>query len=450
MSKARNIVISGIYKDKKVSVNSFIRTKDNQFKKLKYLKIQIDWTDFIIINEQTISSIEILNTEGIQTDTGSSIARGITGGLLLGGAGLIAGAGMGKQSSINLLQINWKDGQKSLIEVDYDILVLLNVICWNIKNNISGDELTKEEIKPPSKLELMTAELNNRTEEEKREAEIESEKAAKGCLITALLIITVVLGFTCPPLWSLVLGYIVYKLVGKYTGLYNILLYTISVLLFIPGVFILFDKSMSEKLFGLGFIFVATMLFPPIRAKINAYFLPKFKNRNILYGIVKFFVVISIWIASSPSMNKSVENNVTNQSSTQEQITTVQKPLNNIPTQQKADTKLKSNNKPTKSENSYYTVANTLENYYKNYFNSDNWYVNGVIPVDNTIHVSMIVVDSTWQENIKKYSSSRQYMVNCACPNSYTDIWHKINKSDVSVTIYDVYGKRIGGGVCTN
>ena len=152
---------------------------------------------------------------------------------------------------------------------------------------------------------------------------------------------------------------------------------------------------------------------------------------------------------AAPSMNKSDNNTSIKQPQAIEQVKTTQKVEQEIKKETPA-LKPKTSNMPVKSENVYYSVANTLENYYKNYFNSDNWYVNSVIPVDNTINVSMIVVDPTWQENIKKYSSSRQYMVNCACPNSYTDVWHKIHKSDVSVIIYDVYGKRIGGGVCTN
>ena len=151
---------------------------------------------------------------------------------------------------------------------------------------------------------------------------------------------------------------------------------------------------------------------------------------------------------AAPSMNKS--NNTSIKQQTTEQAKTTLKVEQQELKKEISTTTQKTNSKPVKSESNYYSVVNTLENYYKNYFNNDNWYVNSVIPIDNTINVSMIVVDPTWQENIKKYSSSRQYMVNCACPNSYTDIWQKINKGDVSVTIYDVYGKRIGGGVCTN
>ena len=188
MAVAKNKVISGLYSGKRIVIKSFIRQKDKQFTRLKYLAIQADFTDFIIINEQNIKSIEIINQEGVQTDTGSSIARGIAGGLLLGGAGIIAGASMGKQNSINLLQINWNDGQKSLVEVNYNILSMLNTICWNIKNNIDGDKLTNKEIQEQTK---------------------QRNVQTKGCLVTCLkvfLVIIILLLSTLCPYLLIILG----------------------------------------------------------------------------------------------------------------------------------------------------------------------------------------------------------------------------------------------------
>lgn len=442
MAKARNMVTSGLYMGGHIKMSIFTIMKDNKPKQVYCLNIVLPDKDFFIINEKSIKNVAIIDKEGIQTDTGSSIARGAVGYLLLGGAGLVAGAGMGKQNSINTIEITWIDDQKSLLEVDGNILSQLNKICWNINNNIQTEIITKEEI---------LAQI----EENKKKSEIETKKA-KGCLITTLKIIVIILAFIFPPLWCLVLGYVVYKLAKKhikqntYNNIYYSFLYIVSILLFLMGITSLFNKSIEEILYGIASIFMGVILSPPIRAKINAYFLPKFKNRNILYGIIKFFIVMLIFqTLAAPSMNKSDNNTSIKQPQAIEQVKTTQKVEQEIKKETPA-LKPKTSNMPVKSENVYYSVANTLENYYKNYFNSDNWYVNSVIPVDNTINVSMIVVDPTWQENIKKYSSSRQYMVNCACPNSYTDVWHKIHKSDVSVIICDVYGKRIGGGVCTN
>ena len=449
MSKARNMVISGLYNGSNIELTTFQRIQDKKSKEIYYLKIILTNKDFIVVNEQSIKNVEFINKESIQTDTGSSIARGIAGGILLGGAGLVAGAGMGKQSSINTIEITWTDDQKSLLEIDANILSELNKICWNIQNNITGSDITKEEI-------LLQVENSN--------------KQAKGSLLSVFAII---LACIFPPLWCLVVGYIVYELFKKQKrsdndsdksskitntsnateDTYNKFLYCISILIFLSGIMGLFG-SIEERYVALVNIFIGIILYPPVRTKMNDYFLPKFNNQNILYGIIKFFVVCFIVgkFTMISIINMSENNTSITQPSITEQVKTIQKVE-----QQKANkeiqtqtSKSKINNKSVKSENNYYSVANTLENYYKNYFNADNWYVKDVTALDNTIFVNMVVVDPTWQENIKKHSSSRQYMVNCACPNSYTDIWHKISKNDVSVTIYDVYGKRIGGGVCTN
>lgn len=149
MAKAKNIVKSGLYSNCKIVIKNFLRVEKGKSADLKYLRINldsIDITKFIIINEQSISSIRIIHSDGITSDTNSSIARGIVGGMLLGSAGLIAGASIGEQNAINLLEIIWKDSQKSLIEVDNDILNMLNTIYWNIENNIDGDKLTNDEI----------------------------------------------------------------------------------------------------------------------------------------------------------------------------------------------------------------------------------------------------------------------------------------------------------------
>ena len=160
MAKAKNIVKSGLYSNCKIAIKNFLRIKEGKSTDLKYLRINLDSTDitkFIIINEQSINSIKIIHQNGITTDTNSSLARGIVGGMLLGGAGLIAGASIGEQDAVNLLEITWKDNQKSLIEIDNDILNILNTIYWNIENNIDGDRLTNEEILKQIKKDNKTA-----------------------------------------------------------------------------------------------------------------------------------------------------------------------------------------------------------------------------------------------------------------------------------------------------
>ena len=109
MAKAKNQVISGAYLGYKI--NSF----------LGELALS-NWssTQSISINKNNVSSIESVDSSK-QRDTGSTIARGIVGGILLGPAGMVGGALLGKSNEVHLLSINFKDGKKSLIEVDSKI-----------------------------------------------------------------------------------------------------------------------------------------------------------------------------------------------------------------------------------------------------------------------------------------------------------------------------------------
>jgi hypothetical protein len=103
MAKAKNRVISGAYEGFEVS--SFLGQ--------------------ISIGVINISKANIINIEQIDSskskDVGSSIARGLVGGVLLGPAGVLGGVLLGKSNGVHLLSINFKNGQRSLIEVDDNI-----------------------------------------------------------------------------------------------------------------------------------------------------------------------------------------------------------------------------------------------------------------------------------------------------------------------------------------
>lgn len=149
MSIARNIVLSGKYKGKSILEKVYYRSSEK--KQFNYLIIEFKKNDYIILNETNIKDIQIIYKDGVKTDIGSSILSGALGGILLGSAGLVAGAGMGEQSSLNLIQIIWIDEQKSLVKVDDSIAAILNTILWNIKNNFAGEKLTKDEIENDKK-----------------------------------------------------------------------------------------------------------------------------------------------------------------------------------------------------------------------------------------------------------------------------------------------------------
>lgn len=70
----------------------------------------------IYLTKDNIESYEII-TEDIRKSAASGISRGIVGGALLGPVGLLAGLSA-KNKGIYQIAIQFKDGKKSLLEVD--------------------------------------------------------------------------------------------------------------------------------------------------------------------------------------------------------------------------------------------------------------------------------------------------------------------------------------------
>ena len=64
------------------------------------------------LDNQTVESYEVITDEH-RKSAASGVARGIVGGVLLGPVGMLAGG-----LSANQIAINFKDGKRSLIEVD--------------------------------------------------------------------------------------------------------------------------------------------------------------------------------------------------------------------------------------------------------------------------------------------------------------------------------------------
>lgn len=128
MAKARNEFLEGKYKGK-----VFVKRMDGKISVLDGFFKQI------IFDETNIKDIEVI-TQDKSKDVGSSVARGLAGGILLGPVGLLAGAMLGKNSNINMVTITFTDGQKSLVEVDKDIFDRLMTIKWNLDNKTNEVE----------------------------------------------------------------------------------------------------------------------------------------------------------------------------------------------------------------------------------------------------------------------------------------------------------------------
>ncbi|MFA6691511.1 MAG: hypothetical protein WCR98_05975 [Saccharofermentanales bacterium] len=71
----------------------------------------------IDINKDTVADYEVLD-ETKSKSAISAAGRGLLGGLLLGPAGMLAGALTTKSKGTHIVAIEFKDGRKSLLEVD--------------------------------------------------------------------------------------------------------------------------------------------------------------------------------------------------------------------------------------------------------------------------------------------------------------------------------------------
>lgn len=104
MTRAKNKVIAGDYKGKLVGVS------------FSEAFISLTLTNFISINNETVKGLTPLDDDS-QISVASAAMRGLIGEMLLGPIGLIA-AGTAKRNGIHLLGIEFKDGKRSVVEVD--------------------------------------------------------------------------------------------------------------------------------------------------------------------------------------------------------------------------------------------------------------------------------------------------------------------------------------------
>ena len=105
MANAKNAVIAGDYQGKKVDcsvANAYIML--GVFKALD-------------LNKTTVESVELITDEH-RKSAASGVARGLVGGALLGPVGMLAGGLSAKNKGIYQVAIQFKDGKRSLLEVN--------------------------------------------------------------------------------------------------------------------------------------------------------------------------------------------------------------------------------------------------------------------------------------------------------------------------------------------
>lgn len=70
----------------------------------------------VAINKYQVVQYEVVDEEKRKSAT-SAVGRGLVGGLILGPVGLLAGLSA-KSKGIHIIALEFKDGKKSLIEID--------------------------------------------------------------------------------------------------------------------------------------------------------------------------------------------------------------------------------------------------------------------------------------------------------------------------------------------
>lgn len=115
---AKNKVLSGDYAGKQILGGG-----------ISQAGISIGFVKQLYLNKSTVDSYEVITDEH-QKSAASGAIRGIVGGAVLGGVGAIAGAVSAKEKGIYTIAIQFKDGKRSLIEVDDKIYKAIVQNCF--------------------------------------------------------------------------------------------------------------------------------------------------------------------------------------------------------------------------------------------------------------------------------------------------------------------------------
>lgn len=97
------------------------------------------------VDSTTVANYEVV-TEETQKSVASGVARGLAGGLLLGGVGLVAGAMSAKNKGIYQVAIEFVDGKKCLVEVDDKVYKAIVQNCFDTgKPKLTAEQLSEQD-----------------------------------------------------------------------------------------------------------------------------------------------------------------------------------------------------------------------------------------------------------------------------------------------------------------
>lgn len=191
MAKAKNKVIAGDYNGYKVSVS--VGTVS--------LSLFVPVVD---IDSSTVKSYEVITDEH-RKSAKSGVARGLAGKMLLGNVGAMAGVYSAKEKGIYQIAIEFKDGKKSLIEVDDKIYKLIIKKCFTTTyaNDTDNDIYSNSNniiVPVPDEVSANSQTVLNTIKTSSNEPQSISNKqviSGKGCLIIILVIVALLFVALC-------------------------------------------------------------------------------------------------------------------------------------------------------------------------------------------------------------------------------------------------------------
>lgn len=98
-----------------------------------------------VIDFTTITGYEVV-TDDVRKSAASGVARGLVGGLLLGGVGMVAGAMSAKNTGSYQVAVEFVDGKKSLLQVSAKVYKQIVKDCFDSgRAKLTAEGLAEQE-----------------------------------------------------------------------------------------------------------------------------------------------------------------------------------------------------------------------------------------------------------------------------------------------------------------